>query len=151
MVSVVLTGMYTEWADQGLPPKKKFLQPMETRQSTARVNKRRQYCEQSHISLSSFLRLAYATTSSFQQVHFDGMLHHTHESYSGSTFNTLGVEGTGVTTVMLESIDLLPDEWISLIEVSAVTSTPCVLSTGACRCPARPQPKKGAEEVHACR
>ncbi|CAM9253334.1 unnamed protein product, partial [Scytosiphon promiscuus] len=51
------------------------------------------------------------------EVHFDGMLHHTHESYSGSTFNTLAVVGTGVTTVMLQSIDLLPEEWISLIEV----------------------------------
>ncbi|CAM9431050.1 unnamed protein product, partial [Hapterophycus canaliculatus] len=55
------------------------------------------------------------------EVHFDGMLHHTHESYSGSVFNTLGVQGTGVTTVMLESINLQPDEWISLIEVSNTT------------------------------
>lgn len=51
------------------------------------------------------------------QVHLDGELTHTHESYSGSTFNTLGVVGTEVTTVMLESTGLLSDEWISLIEV----------------------------------
>lgn len=60
------------------------------------------------------------------------MLHHTHESYSGSTFNTLGVEGTGVTTVMLESINLLQDEWISLIEV---INTFWLLSSDTCRCP----------------
>ncbi|CAM9841046.1 unnamed protein product, partial [Hapterophycus canaliculatus] len=51
------------------------------------------------------------------EVHFDGMLHHTHESYIGATFNTLTVSGTGVSTVMLQSINLLEDEWISLIEV----------------------------------
>ena len=42
---------------------------------------------------------------------------HTHESYAGSTFNTLGVSASGVSTVTLESVGLLSDEWISLIEV----------------------------------
>ena len=43
---------------------------------------------------------------------------HTHESYSGSTFNTLNVQATGVSTVTLESVELGDNEWISLIEVS---------------------------------
>ncbi|CAN0328463.1 unnamed protein product [Ectocarpus sp. 6 AP-2014] len=51
------------------------------------------------------------------EVHLDGVLTNTHESYAGSTFNTLGVSASGVSAVMLESVDLLPDEWISLIEV----------------------------------
>ncbi|CAN0045826.1 unnamed protein product, partial [Scytosiphon promiscuus] len=51
------------------------------------------------------------------EVHLDGILHHTHESYAESNFNTLGVVGTGVTTVMLQSVDVLADEWISLLEV----------------------------------
>eukprot|EP00903_Cladosiphon_okamuranus_P014617 g13555.t1 len=51
------------------------------------------------------------------KVHLDGALTYTHESYAGSTFNTLGVSASGVSTVMLESVDLLPDEWLSLIEV----------------------------------
>ena len=42
----------------------------------------------------------------------------THESYGGSTFNTLGVEAIDVSTVMLEPVDLPRREWISLIEVS---------------------------------
>lgn len=46
------------------------------------------------------------------------MLTHTHESHAETTFNTLGVEATGVSTVMLESVGLLADEWISLLEVS---------------------------------
>ncbi|CAM9269075.1 unnamed protein product [Pylaiella littoralis] len=53
-------------------------------------------------------------------VRLDGELTHTFESYTGSTFNTLGVEATGVSTVMLESVYLLPEEWISLLEVRAV-------------------------------
>eukprot|EP00903_Cladosiphon_okamuranus_P014618 g13556.t1 len=51
------------------------------------------------------------------EVHFDGVRVHTHESYADFTYNKLGVSGSGVTTVTLESIELLPDEWISLIEV----------------------------------
>ncbi|CAM9104677.1 unnamed protein product, partial [Hapterophycus canaliculatus] len=51
------------------------------------------------------------------EVHLDDTSEHTHESYGESTFNTLGVQATGVSRVMLESADLLPDEWISLIEV----------------------------------
>ncbi len=44
---------------------------------------------------------------------------HTHESYGGSNFNIVEMEHTtGVSTVMLESVDLLPDEWISITEVS---------------------------------
>ena len=44
---------------------------------------------------------------------------HTHESYySGSVFNTLNVEATEISTVMLESVELLRDEWISILEVS---------------------------------
>ncbi|CAN0242880.1 unnamed protein product, partial [Ectocarpus fasciculatus] len=51
------------------------------------------------------------------EVYFDDTLYDTHESYAGSTFNSLGVSATGVTTVMLESVGLLEEEWISLIEV----------------------------------
>ncbi|CAM9310619.1 unnamed protein product, partial [Ectocarpus fasciculatus] len=51
------------------------------------------------------------------EVYFDDALYDTHESYAGSTFNSLGVSATGVTTVMLESVGLLEEEWISLIEV----------------------------------
>ena len=41
-----------------------------------------------------------------------------HESYSGSTFNTLNVAAAGIGTVMLEAVELDLDEWISLVEVS---------------------------------
>ncbi|CAM9911793.1 unnamed protein product, partial [Ectocarpus sp. 4 AP-2014] len=51
------------------------------------------------------------------EVHMNGEITHTHESYADDTFNTLGVTGTDVSTVMLESVALLSDEWISLIEV----------------------------------
>eukprot|EP00752_Nemacystus_decipiens_P018357 g16468.t1 len=51
------------------------------------------------------------------EVQLDGELAVTHESYPGSTFDTLGVAGDDVTTVMLESVGLTPDEWISIIEV----------------------------------
>ncbi|CBJ28702.1 hypothetical protein Esi_0118_0035 [Ectocarpus siliculosus] len=50
-------------------------------------------------------------------VHVNGELTHTHESYTDSTFNTLGVTANEASTVMLESTALLSDEWISLIEV----------------------------------
>ncbi|CAN0059212.1 unnamed protein product [Ectocarpus fasciculatus] len=50
-------------------------------------------------------------------VYIDGELTHTHESYADSTFNTLGVTASEASTVMLESVDLLSDEWISLLEV----------------------------------
>ncbi|CAM9634639.1 unnamed protein product, partial [Ectocarpus sp. 4 AP-2014] len=56
------------------------------------------------------------------KVHVNGELTHTHESYTDSTFNTLGVTATEVSTVMLESVALLSDEWISLIEVSVVST-----------------------------
>eukprot|EP00752_Nemacystus_decipiens_P018362 g16473.t1 len=49
------------------------------------------------------------------EVSLDGVVVTTSESY-GSTFNTLGVSGFDVSTVTLESVGLLPDEWISLIE-----------------------------------
>ncbi|CAM9177738.1 unnamed protein product, partial [Ectocarpus fasciculatus] len=52
------------------------------------------------------------------EVHVNGELTHTHESYSDSTFNALGVAATEANTVMLESVALLSDEWISLVEVS---------------------------------
>ncbi|CAM9891772.1 unnamed protein product, partial [Pylaiella littoralis] len=53
------------------------------------------------------------------EVHLDGVLARTHESYyTGSTYDTLGVQATSVSTVMLEPTDLLSHEWISLIEVS---------------------------------
>ncbi|CAM9504237.1 unnamed protein product [Ectocarpus fasciculatus] len=56
---------------------------------------------------------------------------HTHESYVGSTFNTLGVEASGVSSVMFESVGLLPDECISLIEVLIfVAPAEAVLLTG---------------------
>ncbi|CAM9449752.1 unnamed protein product, partial [Ectocarpus sp. 12 AP-2014] len=51
-------------------------------------------------------------------VHVDDELTHTHESFTDSTFSTLGVTATEASTVMLESVALLSDEWISLIEVS---------------------------------
>ncbi|CAM9938227.1 unnamed protein product, partial [Ectocarpus sp. 8 AP-2014] len=56
------------------------------------------------------------------EVYFDGTLYRTHESDAGSTFNSLGVSATGVSTVMLESVDLLENEWISLIEVMIFVS-----------------------------
>ncbi|CAM9831074.1 unnamed protein product, partial [Ectocarpus sp. 12 AP-2014] len=56
------------------------------------------------------------------KVHVNGELTHTHESYADSTFNTLGVTAAEVGTVMLESVALLSDEWISLIEVSVVST-----------------------------
>lgn len=52
------------------------------------------------------------------QVYLNGEMTLTHESYPGSTFNTLGVAADGVTTVMLESAGLTAAEWISLLEVS---------------------------------
>ncbi|CBJ33705.1 conserved unknown protein [Ectocarpus siliculosus] len=51
------------------------------------------------------------------EVYINGEMTHTHESYADATFNTLGVTATDVSTVMLESVALLSDEWISLIEV----------------------------------
>ncbi|CAM9789365.1 unnamed protein product, partial [Ectocarpus fasciculatus] len=56
------------------------------------------------------------------EVHVNGELTYTHESYSDSTFNTLGVAATEASTVTLESVDLLSDEWISLVEVSVVST-----------------------------
>ncbi|CAN0453097.1 unnamed protein product, partial [Ectocarpus sp. 12 AP-2014] len=50
-------------------------------------------------------------------VHVNGELTHAHESYVDSTFNTLGVTATEASTVMLESVALLSNEWISLLEV----------------------------------
>eukprot|EP00903_Cladosiphon_okamuranus_P014629 g13565.t1 len=50
-------------------------------------------------------------------VYFDGEMTHTHESYDGSTFNTIGATGHEVTTVVLEATGLTSNEWISLIEV----------------------------------
>lgn len=54
-----------------------------------------------------------------QQVYLDGELTHTRESYTGSTFNSLGVGALSVSNVMIESVHLLPEEWISLLEVCA--------------------------------
>ncbi|CAM9292737.1 unnamed protein product, partial [Hapterophycus canaliculatus] len=51
------------------------------------------------------------------EVTVNGELNLTHESSSGSTFNTLGVQADAVDTIMLESVGIAPDEWISLIEV----------------------------------
>ncbi|CAM9762395.1 unnamed protein product, partial [Ectocarpus fasciculatus] len=56
------------------------------------------------------------------EVHVNGELTHTHESYADSTFNTLGVTATEASTVMLESVALLSDEWVSFIEVSVVST-----------------------------
>eukprot|EP00903_Cladosiphon_okamuranus_P005791 g5738.t1 len=50
-------------------------------------------------------------------VYFNGEMTHTHKSYAGSTFNTLGVTANEVTTVTLEATGLTSNEWISLIEV----------------------------------
>lgn len=60
----------------------------------------------------------------FLQVHLDGELTDTRESYTGSTFNTLGVQATGVNTVMLESVYLFPEEWISILEVRLCDTSP---------------------------
>lgn len=68
--------------------------------------------------LWSLANQRFVCKSCVEKVHLDGELTHTHESYTGSTFNSLGVQGMGVSTVMLESVDLLSDEWISLLEVS---------------------------------
>ncbi|CAN0158392.1 unnamed protein product, partial [Ectocarpus sp. 6 AP-2014] len=56
------------------------------------------------------------------EVYVNGELTHTHESYADATFNTLGVTANEANTVMLKSVSLLSNEWISLIEV-------CVLLT----------------------
>ncbi|CAM9269151.1 unnamed protein product [Pylaiella littoralis] len=50
-------------------------------------------------------------------VYLDSELSRSFESYAGSTFNTIGVAGTGVRNVVLESTFLAPGEWISLLEV----------------------------------
>ncbi|CAN0540732.1 unnamed protein product, partial [Ectocarpus sp. 8 AP-2014] len=50
------------------------------------------------------------------EVHVNGELTNTHESYADSTFNTLGVTATEASTVVLESVALHSDEWISLLE-----------------------------------
>lgn len=47
---------------------------------------------------------------------------HTHESYAESSFNTPGVSASGVKEVMLQSVRLLGDKCISLIEVSAAVA-----------------------------
>ena len=52
------------------------------------------------------------------QVHVDGALAHTHESYEGAPFNMIDMAATGATTVTLESTGLTTNEWISIIEVS---------------------------------
>eukprot|EP00903_Cladosiphon_okamuranus_P008223 g7916.t1 len=56
------------------------------------------------------------------EVHFDGVRIHAHESYVESTYNKLGVSGSGISTVALESIELLPEEWISLTEWCLATA-----------------------------
>ncbi|CAM9910098.1 unnamed protein product, partial [Ectocarpus sp. 4 AP-2014] len=56
------------------------------------------------------------------EVHVNGELTHTHESYTDSIFNTLGVTATEASTVMLESVALPSDEWISLLEVNVVST-----------------------------
>eukprot|EP00904_Undaria_pinnatifida_P003023 jgi/Undpi1/12721/HiC_scaffold_6.g02389.m1 len=38
------------------------------------------------------------------------------DSYSGSTFNVLGIEGVGVDTLSLKYADIADNGWISLIE-----------------------------------
>ncbi len=60
------------------------------------------------------------------QVYFDGVETHTHESYFGHTFNSIHVEATGISRVMLEPVDLRSDEWISLIEVRCAVAVAAV-------------------------
>ncbi|CAM9634631.1 unnamed protein product, partial [Ectocarpus sp. 12 AP-2014] len=55
-------------------------------------------------------------------VHVNGELTHTHKSYTDHIFNTLGVTATEASTVMLESVALLSNEWISLVEVSVAST-----------------------------
>ncbi len=69
---------------------------------------------------------AFDRTLTHPQVHLDGVLAHTHESHSGSTFNEIAVAGTGVTTLTLEGIGLTSNEWLSIIEVGGATRTPWV-------------------------
>lgn len=52
------------------------------------------------------------------QVRINGDIIGTYGSYPGSTFNSLGVEADGVKFVVLESVGIDEDEWISLLEVS---------------------------------
>lgn len=40
------------------------------------------------------------------------------ESYQETTFNALGMEGVGVNTLTLTSVNIDEDDWISLLEVS---------------------------------
>lgn len=40
------------------------------------------------------------------------------DSYAGSTFNVLGIEGVGVDTLSLKYVDASDNGWISIIEVS---------------------------------
>lgn len=74
-----------------------------------------------------------------QQVYVDGELTQTHESYTGSSLMTMDVMASGVTTVMLESVYLLPDEWISLLEV-------CTMCLGLA--PLTIERKSGLSPIH---
>ncbi|CAM9816260.1 unnamed protein product [Ectocarpus sp. 12 AP-2014] len=66
------------------------------------------------------------------EVYVNGELTHTYESYADSTFNTLGVTADEANTVMLESVSLLSNEWISLIEV-LIFVTPSVVNITSTR------------------
>eukprot|EP00752_Nemacystus_decipiens_P017790 g15950.t1 len=49
-------------------------------------------------------------------VFLDGVQTLTHESYLTAGFNSIGVQASHVSTVMIESVGLLPNEWLSLLE-----------------------------------
>ena len=42
------------------------------------------------------------------------------DSYTGSTFNALGIDGVGVNSLTLTAVGLPEDDWISLLEVGPV-------------------------------
>lgn len=44
-----------------------------------------------------------------------------YESYTGSTFNSLGIAGDAVETLTLTSVGLTESEWISFLEVSGAS------------------------------
>ena len=46
------------------------------------------------------------------------------DSYTGSTFNALGIEAVGVQNLTFTTVGLSENDWISLLEVSAADFCP---------------------------
>lgn len=57
------------------------------------------------------------------QVAINGEVIGDFDSYTGSTFNALGIDGVGVNSLTLTAVGLPEDDWISLLEVSPVRIT----------------------------